>query len=426
MDSNDADSVPRYRQIAERIRRDVGSGQYAPGERLPSEGELARAFGVSRGTLRQALGALGRDGLVQTVPGHGTFVRAGQPGAVGIAPGTADGGAAADDARGRVVGVVIPSVARTRIPDLIDGAEAELRAAGYTLLLASSGDDQHEEARQIRRLVESGVDGLLVYPIDGAPNLALLRELLDGGRPLVLIDRYLLDLPSDAVVADNMGGAYAAVRWLVEAGRERIGLASTRNLGTSSIAERQAGYWWALRQHGRSLDPRLCCTELERLFTWPVPDTGEAEQNRRLLQRYLTADGRPDAVFAVNDTVAFQVLEAAGQLGLRVPDDLAVVGFDNLASPDYAGVPLTTVDQPRYQIGATAARIVLSRIAGPEARAERVVLGTRLIVRHSCGGGGSTFNVPRSTFNVGASRSMSNATRETTSREAVVPDRGGS
>jgi GntR family transcriptional regulator, arabinose operon transcriptional repressor len=404
MDSSDADPVPRYRQIAEQIRRDVGAGQYAPGQRLPSEGKLARAFGVSRGTLRQALGALGRDGLIQTVPGHGTFIRAGQPGAGTASAGVPDGDTRIGDGRGRVVGVVIPSVARTRIPDLIDGAEAELRAAGYTLLLASSGDDQHEEARQIRRLVESGVDGLLVYPIDGAPNLALLCELLDADRPLVLIDRYLLDLPADAVVADNMGGAYTAVRWLVEAGRERIGLVSTRNLGTSSIAERQAGYWWALRQCGRAVDPRLTCTELERLFSWPVPDTGEAEQNRRLLQRYLTADGRPDAVFAVNDTVAFQVLEAAERLGLRVPDDLAVVGFDNLASPDYAGVPLTTVDQPRYQIGSTAARIVLNRIAGRAARAERVVLGTRLIVRRSCGGDGSTSSLSRPTFNVGASR----------------------
>jgi DNA-binding LacI/PurR family transcriptional regulator len=87
-----------------------------------------------------------------------------------------------------------------------------------------------------------------------------------------------------------------------------------------------------------------------------------------------------------------------------VPDDLAVVGFDNLASPDYAGVPLTTVDQPRYQIGATAARIVLNRIAGRAARAERVVLGTRLIVRRSCGGDGSTSSLSRPTFNVGASR----------------------
>jgi GntR family transcriptional regulator of arabinose operon len=375
MNSNDASPVPRYVQIADELRREVGAGTYPPGGRLPSEDALARTFGVSRGTLRQALAALGRAGVVQTIRGHGTIVRS-----------SPQVTAASETGRGRVVGIVIPAVARTRIPDLVDGAEAELRRASYSLVLASSGDDPQEEARQIRRLVHEDVAGLIVYPVDGSSNLALLRELAVGGRPLVLIDRYLLDLPVDAVVADNIGGAYAAVSRLLETGCERVGFVSTRNLGTSSVAERQAGYWWAMQQHGRPIVPDLTCTGLERLFTWPVPEIGEAEHNRQVLRQFLSATPRPDGIFAVNDTVAFQVLEAAQQLGLRVPDDIAVVGFDNLASPDYGGVPLTTVDQPRSQIGATAARIALERIQGGSARHERVVLSTRLIIRGSCGG----------------------------------------
>jgi DNA-binding LacI/PurR family transcriptional regulator len=375
MSSNDAGPAPRYIQIAERVRRDINDGTYADGSRLPSEDALARAFGVSRGTVRQALAALTRAGVVETVPGHGSFVRVGQT--VTRAP---------DDGRSHVVGVVIPSVARTRIPDLLDGVEATLRATGYTLLLASSGDDRAEEGRQLRRLVRDGVDGLIVYPVDGSSNVPLLRQLVADGLPLVLIDRYLHDLPVESVVADNMGGAYAAVTQLMAAGRERIGLVSTHNLGTSSIAERRAGYWWAMQQHGRTIDPRLTCADLERVFSWPASDSPEANRNRQALHTYLSGDPRPDAVFAVTDTVAFQVLEAARVLGLAVPDDLAIVGFDNLAYPDYGGVPLTTVDQPRYQIGATAARILLERIHGRTERTERVVLATRLIVRGSCGG----------------------------------------
>src|SRR5215208_5907470 len=134
MNSNEAGPAPLYVRIAERLRRAVSDGTYADGDRLPSEDALARAFAVSRGTVRQALAALTRAGVVETVPGHGSFVRVGQP--VARAP---------DDGRGHVVGVVIPSVARTRIPDLLDGVEATLRTAGYTLLLASSGDDHVEE-----------------------------------------------------------------------------------------------------------------------------------------------------------------------------------------------------------------------------------------------------------------------------------------
>lgn len=382
MDSNDAATgppgggpAPRYLQVADRIRRDVGAGRFAPGDRLPPEETLARALGVSRGTLRQALGALGRAGLVQTIPGRGTFVRGAAPAAAPPAEG-----------RGRVLGMVIPSVARTRIPDLIAGAEAELRAAGYALVLAGSGDDSAEEARQVRRLVADGAVGLLVYPVDGSTNAPLFRELAAHGPPLVLIDRYLLGLTADAVVADNIGGAYAAVSRLIEVGRERVGLVSTRNLGTSSIAERQAGYWWAMQQHGRAVEPRLVCADLERVFSWPAPESAEAGHNRQIVRAYLAAEPRPDALFAVTDTVAFQVLEVATALGLRVPEDLAIVGFDNLAYPDYGGVPLTTVDQPRDQIGATAARLVLQRLRGHREQPARIVLATRLIVRGTCGG----------------------------------------
>lgn len=372
MDSINPSAEPLYRQVAGRIRAAVDAGQYGGAGRLPSEAVLAREFGVSRGTLRQALDALVRQGLVATVPGRGTFVRRGGPASEAVEP-------------GGLVGLVIPAVARMRIPELIAGAEGGLRRAGYTLLLGSSGDDREQESEQVQRFLREDVSGLIVYPVDGPSNLALFGRLAAEAFPLVLIDRYLLDLPLDAVVADNIGGAFLAVRHLVDRGRARIGFVATRNLSTSSIAERQAGYRWALEQHGRASDSRLVCTDLDRLFDWPAP--GQAgERNRRRLREYLAGPGRPDAVFAVNDSVAFQVLEVAAEAGLGVPDDLAVVGFDNLAYPDYGGVPLTSVEQPRQEIGATAAHILLERIAGRRVPAGRVVLHTRLIVRSSSEG----------------------------------------
>lgn len=375
MDEFGRSAHPLYRQVAARIRAAVDGREYGVDGRLPPEAELANRFGVSRGTLRQALGTLVREGLVATVPGRGTFVIRGVP---------PDPGPGAAEAGGRV-GIVIPAVARMRIPELIAGAEARLRAAGYSLLLGSSGDDREQEAEQVLRFVRDGVSGLVVYPVDGPPNLELLGRLAAEAFPLVLIDRYLLDLGLEAVVADNFGGAFLAVRHLVERGFARIGFAATCNLSTSSIAERQAGYRWALEQHGHGPAPRLVCTDLDRLFHWPAPPE-ESKRNRRLLGEYLTGPDRPDAVFAVNDSVAFQILEVAASLGLRVPDDLAVVGFDNLAYPDYGGMPLTSVEQPRQEIGATAARILLEQIAGRRGPAGRIVLATRLIVRSSSGG----------------------------------------
>lgn len=367
--------VPLYLQVADQIRRGVIDGEHMPGQRLASESDLARTLGISRGTLRQALGALARQGVIKTVPGRGTFVQRDPP----TAKPTYDG-------PGCLVGMVIPAVARMRIPELIAGAEATLRTAGYTLLLGSSGDARGQEGEQIERLLRDGVRGLIVYPVDGPSNGPLFRQLVLDALPVVLIDRYLLDVSVDAVVADNIGGAFLAVRHLIEHGYERIGFISTRNLSTSTIAERQAGYRWALEQDRRVIDPSAVCTDLDRLFQWPAPHTRASEHNQHVLQAYLSKAGRPDAVFAVNDTVAFQVLAAAEKAGLRVPDDLAVVGFDNLAYPDYGGVPLTSVEQPRQDLGATAASVLLKRIAGRRDRVMRVTLGTRLIVRRSSGG----------------------------------------
>ncbi len=270
---------------------------------------------------------------------------------------------------------------------MLGGIEGALRAAGYHLVLGGSGDWREQEAEQIERLVGQGVAGLILYPVDGASNAPLLRRLRADGLPVVLIDRYLPELEVDAVVADNIVGACQAVGHLLRVGRQRIGFVSTNNLGTSSIAERRAGYLLALEQlaaeGGRTSVIGPTCRELRRLFRWPAPEDRAARHNQAVLEQYLSRPDRPDAVFAVNDMVAFQVLEAAARLGLRIPDDLAVVGFDNLGSPDYAGVPLTTVEQPREAIGRVAADLLHDAIVGRRTEPARVVLATRLIVRQS-------------------------------------------
>jgi LacI family transcriptional regulator len=125
------------------------------------------------------------------------------------------------------------------------------------------------------------------------------------------------------------------------------------------------------------------CIDLRRLLAWPPREPEKEQHNQRVLRAFLGRDDRPEAIFVCNDYVAFQVVRVAEALGLRVPEDLALVGFDNVAYTDYFGVPLSTVEQHRHEIGATAATLVLERIAGRRHRIERVIISTRLIVRRS-------------------------------------------
>lgn len=373
MDREEGSAEPLHARIAARVRRDVRQGRYGLGQRLPSEVDLARQLGVSRGTVRQALTALLLEGLLETVPGRGTFVSSG----VG------------HRAMG-LIGLVMPSVVRARNPELIDGAEDVLRQAGYSLIVGISGDERWLETEQLQRIVGQGASGLIVYTVDGSLQVPALRDLVERGFPLVLIDRYLPDLVVDTVTMDNLGGGFLAVEHLIQRGYRRIGYIGTDNTGTSSIVERMAGYRWALDQYGLGYEPDLVCTDVRRLLAWPPREPDKAQHNERVLRAYLRRTDRPRALFVCNDYVAFQVVQVAEALGLRIPDDLALVGFDNVSYTDYFGVPLTTVEQHRHEIGATAASLLLERIAGRRTQVGRTVIATRLIVRRSSGHDGTT------------------------------------
>jgi DNA-binding LacI/PurR family transcriptional regulator len=366
MDRLERPSEPLHAQIAARVRREVQEGVYGPGERLPAEVQLARQLGVSRGTIRQALTALLDEGLLQTVPGRGTFVAHGSAQrSIGL------------------IGMVLPSVVRARNPELIDGAEEAARQAGYSLILGISGDERWLETEQLQRIAAQGASGAIVYTVDGPADMPVLRRMVDQGFPLVLIDRYIPDLAVDTVTMDNLGGGFLATQHLIEAGYRRVGYIGTDNTGTSSLVERMAGYRWALEQYGLPLDPDLVCTELRRFLAWPPREPDKERHNDRVLRAYLQRPSRPDAVFVCNDYAAFQVVQVAEAVGLRIPDDLALVGFDNVSYHEYFGVPLTTVEQYRHEIGSTAMSLLLDRIAGRRTQLGRVVITTRLIVRRS-------------------------------------------
>jgi GntR family transcriptional regulator, arabinose operon transcriptional repressor len=360
--------IPIHRRIADTLGEAIERGDYPPGSRLPSEAALVRDLGVSRGTLRHALLALRSRGLIEAVPARGTFVRSGSP--------------ARGDARRRVVGVVVPSVATPYVPDLLVGVEDELHSRGYSMLVGSTGATRTQQAGRVRRIVDEGVAGLIAYPIDYEPDAALFGQLAANGLPIVLVDRHIIGQSFDAVLADNVGGAFAAVTHLVEQGHTRIAFVSTDNVGTTSVLERLQGYQHALAVAGIEPSSSLAFTSLpvspsrERDYRVASPDNAS---------RIATFLARSDAtaVFALHDHLALEVIEAARMIGRQVPDDLAVVGFDDDPLAGELPIPLTTMAQPRERIGRVAAGLVVDRIEGSRAEIARIVLPVTLVVRRS-------------------------------------------
>lgn len=360
--------VPAHRRVAAALRAEIEGGVFVPGTQLPAEPDLALQFGISRGTLRQALLSLRAEGLIDAVPGRGNFVSRGLP--------------AHADRRRRVVGVVVPSVAQPYVADLLAWIEEELHEGGYSMLVGTSGSTRQQQTGRIHRILEEGASGLVVYPIDYDPDPQLFEQLLQRDFPVVLIDRHIVGLAVDTVEPDNIGGSYAAVRHLIELGHRRICFVSTDNLRTTSVADRLRGYEEALISAGLPVDRELIFSQLPVSRRWPIEAADGRRREVATVARFLERS-RPTAVFTLHDYLAADVLGAAAMLGLAVPRDLAVASFDDDPAAARLAVPLTAVAQPREQLGRTAAQLVMERIEGRRHETARIVLPTQLIVRES-------------------------------------------
>ncbi|MFQ5855632.1 MAG: GntR family transcriptional regulator [Anaerolineae bacterium] len=365
-------TIPLHMQLLNQLRHLILSGQWAPGSRLPSEAELQRQLKISRSTIRQALSNAEAEGLIERVPGKGTFVARSPAG----------------KRNNHLIGYITFDFLSDFQHQLLRGAESAARARGYRILFCNSNRDANEENRLLDQLLEEDrVGGTLIWPaLDDDPSRRLFQLANQGVVPLVMIDRTLKGLVCDYVTSDNYAGAYAATKHLVELGHRRIVFLSRPILQLLPIAERLRGYRQALHDAGLTpLEPWLVGTADQEMGTGYVLRTYSDANSQDIeeIARYLENPQRPTAIFAMNDLMAIQALKAASRVGLRVPQDLSLVGFDDIDLATYLGVPLTTVPQDTFALGRRAAELLIERIEGYNGPPRREVLPTRLKIRAS-------------------------------------------
>lgn len=250
----------------------------------------------------------------------------------------------------RTLGVVTTSVTDPYAAELVRAVEDAAGAAGYTLLLLTSHHIPRRELAAIRSLQERRVDGIVVISPRG---VAHYHEVLEHVTvPVVLVNNTLDHPRVHAVMADNRQGARLAVEYLLDLGYRRIAYVGGPTAGRTA-QERLHGYLEALQAAGLEPDPDLI-----------FPGQGRAEDGRRALQAMLALSPPPEAVLCYNDLTAFGVLAEAWALGVRVPDDLAVIGFDNVPFSELTAPPLTTVAQPTDEMGHAAVELILRQRRG--------------------------------------------------------------
>ncbi|OGO09334.1 MAG: LacI family transcriptional regulator [Chloroflexi bacterium RBG_13_60_13] len=267
------------------------------------------------------------------------------------------------------IGLVVPDSANPFFAEVARGIEDVTFEAGHSVILCNSDGNLQKELLYTDLLVEKQVDGIL-FVAAGFSAEHILR-LLQRRIPVVVVDREIPGVSVDSVLTDNERGGWLATDHLIKLGHCRIGCITGPSDLTPS-ADRVRGYQRALQESGLPVESELV-----------VKGEFQSESGHRAAHSLLGMEDPPTAVFACNDLMAVGVFGAAYERSFQVPDQLSVVGFDDIRLASFTNPPLTTVAQPKHEMGALAARMLLDRMQDPEMAPRRRLLETKLLVRRS-------------------------------------------
>ncbi len=361
---------PKHQQVYQALRRQIESGRWKGGERLPSEADLVRQFGASRITVGRAVRDLQIAGLVERRAGSGTYVKTARPRA----------------SAALTFGLLLPELGETEILEPIcQGMLGSPLAREHALVLGSlQGGERSKEERAwqlCRQYIDRRVSGVFFAPLELTPgkddvNQRVANALDEARIPLVLLDRTVLPYPRrghhDLVGIDNRRAGYVIAEHLLQLGARRIAFVAVPN-AAATVDAREAGY-------------------REALYAWNAPvDRGlvhRIDPSDRDAVRALMASPAPEAIVCANDRTAAHLMRTLQRLNHRIPQDVRLVGIDDAEYASLLPVPLTTLRQPTEQIGDAALTAMLERVARPDLPARDVLLHCELIVRESCGAEG--------------------------------------
>lgn len=354
-----AESPHKYDQIAEAMRQEIHRMGAAAHEPFMTDHEAVRRYGASRITIRRAFALLEEEGLVYRVRGRGTMINP-NPGK-----------------RIRFVAFMGECLVRNGIePLIIRGVEDQLGPGETNLIICNVENSPRKAMQYARRLVDTAIDGVILTPMltDSARNEEVVEYLLGKRVPVVVAGRDLEQFAGriGGAVADNRAGGREIARHFAALGHRRIAFLRTVEFPLcSALRERHAGLREGLAEFGIELDPALSI--LAGSNDLPL-----------VLRRWMAMPDPPTAVFVENDSTLLRFLEVALAAGIRIPEQLSVAGFDDLAGLP-SPIPQTTVHVPHYQIGSMAASQLVDMIRDPSLAPQHTSAPVHLVIRKSTG-----------------------------------------
>lgn len=362
-----------YSTMESELRKQILQGVLRYGEKLLSENDFAKKYRISRRSVREALSNLAGEQLIRSQAGRGYFVSATISSPV------------QSDVKNIVL--ILPEIDNAFMNELSHGIQKAVEGFSCNLIFQSSSQQHKKEKQNIKHWLSQNIDGMIIFPMAGNHNTDVIFKLKQCKIPFVLIDRFFNDIDTDYVVVDNYSGAKQAMECLISKGYRRI--AHLMGSNTTSNLGRYEGYRDGLAAGGLVYDPDLVIRMPVDFAT--TENVGpDVVYGREAMKELLNKGVAADAVFACNDNIAVGAMQTLRENGIRVPEDMAVVGFDDLKIASVLDVPLTTVHQPKEEIGRETVNLLLRKIREKKENISssenvHVVLGTELIVRKSVG-----------------------------------------
>lgn len=268
----------------------------------------------------------------------------------------------------KIIGLIIPDISNPFFPVIARGVEDQANTLGYSIFLCNTDDDYEKESRYINVLKEHCVDGI-IFTSNASSNHQQAIDLKNIGIPVVIIDRMLDDSSINGIFSDNIHGGFLATKHLLDLNHKKIGCI-TGPLSSRSAIDRHVGYKKALKEAG-----------IDYIPDYVVEGDYKIDGGYNAAMCLLSREVR--AIFVSNDLMAYGVYRAAKEKNLRIPEDLSIVGFDDVLQSQLLVPSLTTIAQPTYEMGKAATKMLIKIIEGKRLNKKAVEYAPKLVVRES-------------------------------------------
>jgi len=360
----DTEKKLKYFELVKELRDSIKKGNIRPGEKIPSENQLASRYAISRQTVRKAIEILAEEGYVYAVHGRGTFVSE----------------MLLHSTRSNNIAVITTYLSDYIFPRVVQGIDDVMTENGYSIILKRTNNSRTREAEHLEQLIRKDIDGLIIEPSKSqiyCRHMNLYQALDDYRIPYVFIQgsySQMADKPH--ILLDDCKGEYLLTKHLIEKGhRDIVGVFKADD--TQGL-NRHKGYVKALQEAGISYDPDK--------VIWFYTEDRKMHPKQKLIQLLQNRAQVPfTAVAAYNDQIAMELLDAIESQGLHCPKDIALTGYDDSYLASSGKVPLTTVSHPQEQLGRMAAELLIRLMNGEELGYEEthIIIEPELIERES-------------------------------------------